>query len=86
MERLAEAPFYTTGLFAPGCYRLRVYERLHRVGYALAVEKLLEIEAPPRCQWIRTLMGEISRLTDHLTAIGAGGVLPTPDERTGNDD
>jgi NADH-quinone oxidoreductase subunit D len=47
---------------------------LNNFGYALAVEKLLEVEVPPRCQWIRTLMGEISRLTDHLTAIGAGAL------------
>jgi len=44
---------------------------LNNFGYALAVEKLLEVEVPDRCDWIRTLMGEISRMTDHLTAIGA---------------
>jgi NADH-quinone oxidoreductase subunit D len=47
---------------------------LNNFGYSLAVEKLLEIDVPPRCKWIRTLMGEISRLTDHLTAIGAGAL------------
>ena len=47
---------------------------LNNFGYALAVEKLLEVEVPERCNWIRTLMGEISRMTDHLTAIGASAL------------
>lgn len=47
---------------------------LNNFGYALAVEKLLEVEVPPRCDWIRTLMGEMSRITDHLTAIGASAL------------
>lgn len=47
---------------------------LNNFGYAKAVEKLLEIEPPPRCQWIRTLMGEVSRLSDHLTCIGASAL------------
>lgn len=47
---------------------------LNNFGYALAVEKLLGIEVPERCQWIRTLMGEVSRLSDHLTCLGAGAL------------
>jgi NADH-quinone oxidoreductase subunit D len=47
---------------------------LNNFGYAMGVEKLLEIEAPERALWIRTLMGEISRLSDHLTSIGAGAL------------
>ncbi|TXD38545.1 NADH dehydrogenase (quinone) subunit D [Lujinxingia vulgaris] len=47
---------------------------LNNFGYALAVEKLLGIEVPERCDWIRTIMGELSRLSDHLTCIGAGGL------------
>ncbi len=43
---------------------------INNVGYALAVEKLLGVEAPPRCQVIRTIMSEISRITDHLTCCG----------------
>ena len=44
---------------------------INNVGYALAVEKLLGIEVPERCKYIRVIMSEISRITDHLTAIGA---------------
>lgn len=47
---------------------------LNNFGYALAVERLLEIKVPERCDWIRTIMGELSRLSDHLTCIGAGGL------------
>jgi len=44
---------------------------INNVGYALAVEKLLGISVPERGVWIRTLMCEVSRVTDHLTCNGA---------------
>ena len=47
---------------------------LNNFGYALAVEKLLGIGVPERCDWIRTLLGEISRISDHLTSVGAGAL------------
>jgi len=43
---------------------------LNNVGFALAVEKLAGITAPERCQYIRVIGGEISRVTDHLTCLG----------------
>ena len=43
---------------------------LNNVGFALAVEKLAGISAPERCQYIRVIGGEISRVTDHLTCLG----------------
>ena len=43
---------------------------INNVAYALAVEKLLGIEAPERCQYIRVIMSEVSRITDHLTCLG----------------
>ncbi len=46
---------------------------INNVGYALAVEKLLGIETPLRCQYIRVIMSEISRIFDHLTCCGMGG-------------
>jgi NADH-quinone oxidoreductase subunit D len=45
---------------------------LNNVGFALAVEKLADIEAPERCQYIRVIVGELSRLCDHLTCLGMG--------------
>ncbi len=47
---------------------------INNVGYALAVEKLLGIEVPERCKYIRVIMSEISRITDHLTCIGASAM------------
>ena len=44
---------------------------LNNVGYALAVEKLCEIAVPERCQWYRMILGELARISDHLTCTGA---------------
>src|SRR5579871_2653478 len=38
--------------------------------YCLAVEKLLQIEIPPRAQWTRVMMTELSRLNSHLVWLG----------------
>src|SRR5437016_2288674 len=43
---------------------------LNNVGFALAVEKLAGVTAPERCQYIRVIGGEISRVADHLTCLG----------------
>jgi NADH-quinone oxidoreductase subunit D len=49
---------------------------LNNVGYALAVEKLLGVveRVPERAQYIRVIVGEMSRITDHLTATAAGAM------------
>ncbi len=47
---------------------------INNVGYCMAVEKLLGISTPERCQYIRVLMSEISRVTDHLTCVGASAM------------
>jgi NADH-quinone oxidoreductase subunit D len=44
---------------------------LANLGFCLAVEKLLDLETPERCQWQRVLAAELSRLADHLTRCGA---------------
>jgi len=54
---------------------------LNNVGFALAVEKLLDVRAPARAQHIRVLVGELARVADHLTCVGAqamelGGFTP----------
>jgi NADH-quinone oxidoreductase subunit D len=43
---------------------------INNVGYALAVEKLIGAEVPPRCQYIRVIVSELSRIHDHLTCCG----------------
>ena len=46
----------------------------NNVAWHLAVEKLLGIETPPRCQYIRVIIAELSRITDHLLCLGAMGL------------
>jgi NADH-quinone oxidoreductase subunit D len=41
--------------------------------YALAVEKLLEIDVPPRATWIRMLMCELNRVSSHLLWLATNG-------------
>ena len=38
----------------------------NELGYCLAVERLLGVEAPPRAQVIRVLMNELNRISSHL--------------------
>jgi NADH-quinone oxidoreductase subunit D len=49
--------------------------------YALAVEKLLGIEAPPRAQYIRVVYAEVTRILNHLLnvptfAMDVGAITP----------
>jgi NADH-quinone oxidoreductase subunit D len=44
---------------------------LANLGYCMTVEKLLETEVPRRGEWMRVLGGELSRMGDHLTRLGA---------------
>jgi NADH-quinone oxidoreductase subunit D len=47
---------------------------INNMGYCMAVEKLLGISVPERCHYIRVVSSEISRITDHLTCIGASAM------------
>jgi NADH-quinone oxidoreductase subunit D len=47
---------------------------INNVGYCMAVEKLLGITVPERCHYIRVIVSEISRITDHLTCVGASAM------------
>ena len=44
---------------------------LNNVGFSMACEKMLGIEATDRCQWYRMALGELARISDHLTCDGA---------------
>jgi NADH-quinone oxidoreductase subunit D len=47
---------------------------INNVGWCLTVEKLLGVEVPKRAQYIRVVMSEISRISDHLTCLGASAM------------
>lgn len=47
---------------------------LNNVGYALTAEKLIGIEVPERCQYIRTIVSELGRLSGHYTNLAAGAL------------
>jgi len=47
---------------------------LNNVGFALAVEKLIGVEVPERCQYYRVILGELARISDHLTCNGAAAM------------
>ena len=46
----------------------------NNVAWHHAVEKLLGIEVTPRCVYIRTIVAELSRISDHLLCNGAVGL------------
>jgi len=48
-----------------------VSPQINNLGYAMAMEKMLGLTVPERAQQIRVLMCELSRLSDHLTCLGA---------------
>jgi len=74
-EKEAEHATYTQVF--PYTDRLNyVSPMLNNVGYALAVEKLLGVaeRVPERAQYIRVIVGELSRIADHLTCMSAGAM------------
>ncbi len=42
--------------------------------YTLAVEKLLDLEIPPRAEYLRVMISELNRLTSHLVWLGTSGL------------
>lgn len=42
----------------------------NNLGFALAVEKLLQVEIPARAQWTRVMMCELQRISSHLVWLG----------------
>ena len=43
-------------------------------GYALAVERLMDVEVPERASYIRIIVTELNRIASHLLAIGTYGM------------
>jgi NADH-quinone oxidoreductase subunit D len=46
----------------------------NNLGFCLAVEKLIGLEIPPRAQWIRVLLTELTRIQSHLVWLGSHAI------------
>src|SRR5215210_9054360 len=46
----------------------------NEVSWFHAVEKLMGIELTPRCKYLRTILAELARLSDHLLCVGAAAL------------
>lgn len=69
-EKLAESFTYTQCI--PLTDRLDyLCQASNNLAYVRTVEKLLDIEAPERAQYIRVMMAELSRISGHLLLCGA---------------
>jgi len=42
----------------------------NNLAYCLSVEKLLQLEIPPKAQWMRVLLAEMTRINSHLVWLG----------------
>lgn len=72
-EKESESHTYTQVI--PYTDRLNyVSPLINNVGYVMAVEKLFDIQTPERCQYIRVIVSELSRITDHLTCVAANAM------------
>ena len=72
-EKMAETVDYNGVI--PYTDRLNyVSPLINNMGYCMAVEKLIGISVPERCHYIRVIVSEISRISDHLTCVGASAM------------
>lgn len=70
-----EAEVRTWNQIVPYTERLNYLSPMcNSIGWCLAVEKLLDVEAPARAQAIRVVLCELSRIMDHMVCIGAAAV------------
>ena len=69
-EKIAENMTYQQ--FLPYTDRLDYLAPMaNNVAYAYAVEKLLGVDVPPRCKYIRVMCCELARIESHLLGLGS---------------
>ena len=69
VEKIAENRTYA--MFNPYVDRMDYVAAVSNgLGYCLAIEKLLNTEAPPRAQYIRVILTELNRLASHMLWLG----------------
>jgi len=72
-EKSFESKTYTQGITLTD--RIDYLASLsNNLGFCLAIERLLDIEIPPRAQWIRVLLTELTRLQSHLVWLGTHAI------------
>ncbi len=80
-EKLAENMSYLSSM--PFTDRLDYFNSMtNNWAYALAAEKLIEVEVPERAEYLRVIMAELTRLVNHVSLVGFFlndlGALGTP--------
>ena len=69
IEKTCEAKFYQQ--VVPLTDRIDyLCPMTNNLAYCLAVEKLLQLEIPPRAQYLRVLLNELQRISSHLVWLG----------------
>jgi NADH-quinone oxidoreductase subunit D len=69
VEKIAENRTYAQ--FNPYVDRMDYVAAISNgLGYCLAIEKLLNVEAPPRAQAVRVILTELNRIASHLLWLG----------------
>ena len=69
VEKIAENRTYT--MFNPYVDRMDYVAAVSNgLGYCEAVEKLLNVEAPPRAQYVRVILTELNRMASHQLWLG----------------
>jgi len=69
IEKTCEAKFYQQ--VVPMTDRVDyLCPMTNNLAYCLAVEKLLGLEIPPRAQWLRVMLNELTRINSHLVWLG----------------
>jgi len=69
VEKIAENRTYT--MFNPYVDRMDYVAAVSNgLGYCEAVEKLLNVEAPPRARYVRTILTELNRIASHQLWLG----------------
>jgi len=68
-EKIAERNTFLQNM--PFTDRLDYFSSMsNNFGYALAVEKLMGVKPPERAEYLRVIMAEFTRISNHLAAIG----------------
>ena len=72
-EKTMESKTYWKGItYAPRIDYV-AYQN-NELAFVLAMEKLLEIDVPPKAVWMRTLLCELNRIHSHLVFLGTGAL------------